>query len=228
MRPLPRQPLYVAAGVLLLHAAVLAGLWSSMLRLPAQAEPVAAVTALWLVVPARLVPPPVTTPAEQQPPLAQRRAARAGCAAPPAPAAPPPVVAAAPAVVAAVAAVAEAAVEPPTSAPLLTAAAARPTPAAPAPLATVHRTPPDNAPCGRAPYPALLKERGIEGTLRLRVHVSAEGLATQVQLLRGSGFRLFDEAAMAQARGCRFRPARLGEQPVDEWVEYPVRFALEG
>jgi protein TonB len=102
------------------------------------------------------------------------------------------------------------------------------TAAAAPPRGTPRRSAPDNTPCGRAAYPALLHERGIEAVLRLRVHVSAAGRATQVQVLASSGYRLFDEAALAQARACRFKPARIGDEPVDEWVEYPVRFALRG
>ncbi len=64
--------------------------------------------------------------------------------------------------------------------------------------------------------------------MQLRVKVGADGRAAEVQLLRGSGWRLFDEAALAQARGCSFRPAVEGERPVAEWVEFPVRFALGG
>jgi len=86
----------------------------------------------------------------------------------------------------------------------------------------------DHAGCVQARYPALLRERGIEGVVQLRVKVGTDGRAAEVQVLRGSGWRLFDEAAVAQARGCHFRAARVGEQAVAEWVEFPVRFALGG
>jgi protein TonB len=72
-----------------------------------------------------------------------------------------------------------------------------------------------------------LRERGIEGLVRLRVLVGADGRAREVKLGASSGWRLFDEAALAQARGCRFQPAREDGVAVDSWVEYPVRFALD-
>ena len=75
-------------------------------------------------------------------------------------------------------------------------------------------------------YPALLRERGIEGRVLLRVHVDEQGQATEVRVQDGSGYRLLDEAAQRVTQGCRFTPARRGEQPLASWVIYPVRFAL--
>jgi periplasmic protein TonB len=86
----------------------------------------------------------------------------------------------------------------------------------------------DRRHCPSANYPALLRSRGIEGTVQLRVQVAPDGRAAAVELLQGSGFRLLDEAALAQARGCRFEPARRGSEPVESWVEFPVHFALHG
>jgi protein TonB len=132
----------------------------------------------------------------------------------------------------------------PTEAP--TAAAAAPTPAAPATLAQPTQqaspaaaparaeAPPsviaraDRRQCPPAPHPAALRERGIEGAVLLRVKVDVQGRAADVQLLAGSGWRLFDEAALQQVRACRFIPAMQDGQAIDSWVEFPVRFALAG
>lgn len=83
------------------------------------------------------------------------------------------------------------------------------------------------AACAPAPHPLVLRERGIEGVVRLRVWVDELGRAGEVLLAASSGWRLFDDAAVAQARRCPFQPARRGAQPVGSWVEFPVRFALE-
>lgn len=83
------------------------------------------------------------------------------------------------------------------------------------------------AACAPATHPPPLRERGIEGVVRLRVWVDELGRAGQVLLAGSSGWRLFDDAAMAQARRCPFHPAQRGSQPVGSWVEFPVRFALE-
>jgi protein TonB len=86
----------------------------------------------------------------------------------------------------------------------------------------------DRQHCPPAPHPAALRERGIEGAVLLRVKVDMQGRPADVQLLAGSGWRLFDEAALQQVRACRFIPATQGGQAIDSWVEFPVRFALTG
>jgi protein TonB len=222
-----------AALVLAAHTLLAWGLWSALLTLPsAGVSPRQAGT----VVHARLVPsppppPPAAAahePARVEPPLLPvRQPARAvaieaqavATAELPLPVAEPLPAAWAPP--------AEAR-SPPAAPDMPAASVVNVATAAAPPTTALRRSAPDNTPCGRASYPALLHERGIEAVLRLRVHVSADGRATQVQVLASSGYRLFDEAALAQARACRFAPARIGDEPVDEWVEYPVRFALRG
>jgi len=86
----------------------------------------------------------------------------------------------------------------------------------------------DHLLCPPPPHPALLRERGIEGAVTLRVKVDSQGRAADVQVLAGSGWRLFDDAALQRVRGCRFLPAMEGGQAIDSWVEFPVRFALTG
>jgi protein TonB len=94
---------------------------------------------------------------------------------------------------------------------------------APAPLRLAQA---DHRHCPPAAYPALLRERGIEGAVVLRVRVDLHGQPADVQLVAGSGYRLFDEAALRQVRGCRFIPAARGDEFVESWVEFPVQFAL--
>lgn len=87
---------------------------------------------------------------------------------------------------------------------------------------------PDHAQCPHANYPMPLRERGIEGTVLLRVRVDTEGRPADVHLLQASGWRLFDEAALQAVRACRFIPARRDGTALTSWVEFPVRFALAG
>jgi periplasmic protein TonB len=102
---------------------------------------------------------------------------------------------------------------------------AHPTPEHAAPLVVAHA---DRQRCPPAPHPAALRERGIEGAVLLRVKVDTQGRPADVQVQSGSGWRLFDEAALQQVRACRFVPATQGGQAIDSWVEFPVRFALAG
>ena len=76
--------------------------------------------------------------------------------------------------------------------------------------------------------PITLRQRGIEGTVWLRVRVDRSGLPEQIILFKTSGYRLFDEAALRAAARWRFRPARSNGQYLASWVEFPVRFILQG
>lgn len=86
----------------------------------------------------------------------------------------------------------------------------------------------DHRHCPPAAHPAALRQRGIEGAVLLRVKVDVQGRASDIQMIAGSGWRLLDEAALRQVRGCRFIPASQDGHAIDSWVEFPVRFALAG
>lgn len=75
-------------------------------------------------------------------------------------------------------------------------------------------------------YPALSARRGEQGKVMLRVQVSAQGQALQVELAQSSGFSRLDQAAQEAVRRWRFIPARQGEQAVEAWVIVPVNFKL--
>lgn len=77
-------------------------------------------------------------------------------------------------------------------------------------------------------YPMLLREHGVGGTVWLRVWVDSEGHPANVKVAKGSGYRLFDEAALRVVANWRFIPAQAGEQKLASWVEFPVRFTLNG
>jgi protein TonB len=80
----------------------------------------------------------------------------------------------------------------------------------------------------RPDYPITLRQRGIEGTVWLRVRVDRSGLPEQIILFKTSGYRLFDEAALRAVARWRFRPARSNGQYLASWVEFPVHFILQG
>lgn len=232
-----------AATVLGLHLGVLAAAWHAGLAPGAgPAAPPARAGVLQVVLaplPAPLpapvpLPPSVTknAPTLAPPPAAPQLPLPAvALAAPTAMAIPVPSTAAltpavpAPAPAAAPAAAMAAAVAASPAAPLAAAPAATSTAAAPEPVqqAQVRREA-----CPPATHPAALRERGIEGEVRLLVRVGADGRAAEVKLQQPSGWRLFDQAALAQAQACRFVPARRGAQTEESWVEFPVRFSLQG
>jgi protein TonB len=77
------------------------------------------------------------------------------------------------------------------------------------------------------PYPTTSRRLGEEGTVQLRVVVSAEGQPVSVDVHRSSGHPRLDEAAAAAVRAWRFVPARRGDTPIEAAVIVPIVFRLE-
>lgn len=76
-------------------------------------------------------------------------------------------------------------------------------------------------------YPAVARRRGEQGTVYLRVRVSAEGVPLQVVIDRSSGSPMLDRAAQERvASAWRFTPARRGDQAVEGEVIVPIVFRL--
>lgn len=76
-------------------------------------------------------------------------------------------------------------------------------------------------------YPPLARRAGEQGRVLLRVLVTADGLAGQVEVRVGSGSERLDEAARDAVRRWRFIPARRGSDPVAAWVVVPIDFRLD-
>ena len=77
-------------------------------------------------------------------------------------------------------------------------------------------------------YPRMARRLGEEGTVLLRVFVSAQGAPETIELHRSSGSPRLDRAARETVRSWRFVPARKGERPVGAWVLVPITFVLQG
>lgn len=75
-------------------------------------------------------------------------------------------------------------------------------------------------------YPMLARRRGLEGTVRLEVRVSAEGIPTAVRVRESAGHEALDEAAMTAVWHWRFVPARRDGEVVEGVVVVPIRFRL--
>lgn len=87
---------------------------------------------------------------------------------------------------------------------------------------------PDYAYNPQPDYPILLREQGVGGVVWLRVWVGSDGHPGEIKLAKGSGYRLLDDAALRAVRQWRFVPAKKGEQTLASWVEFPIRFTLNG
>ncbi len=78
------------------------------------------------------------------------------------------------------------------------------------------------------PYPPVARRLGEQGRVVLRVLVSADGKAEQVDLRASSGSPRLDAAALETVRHWKFVPARQGDRPIAAWVLVPISFRLEG
>lgn len=131
--------------------------------------------------------------------------------------------------------------------PVMTAAAEAPAPAAfavaPQPPAP-PMLPPVQAPPAAAPvtaarfdadylhnpkpvYPVFSRRMNEEGKVQLRVRVSAEGTALEVEIRQSSGFPRLDAAAREAVSKWRFVPAKRGDEAIESWVGVPIVFKLD-
>ncbi|MDB5967602.1 MAG: energy transducer TonB [Hydrocarboniphaga sp.] len=76
-------------------------------------------------------------------------------------------------------------------------------------------------------FPAMSKKLHEEGTVVLRVHVSAAGEALTVDVARSSGYGRLDDAALRAVRKWKFVPSKRGDTPVDGIAMVPMVFSLK-
>jgi protein TonB len=208
-----RQRLLAIGGVVALHAAVIGGFVIAQMHPPVQPpEPTLSVSFITEQATEAAPTPPQPQPPSPPPPeprmMATPRPTASTMTAPPMEAEPPR----------------EAVIAPP--APPAPAAPSAPTAAAPGPV-----TPPSftaaylNNPVF---YPPSSRRKREEGTVRLRVQVSAEGAPLQVLLDRSSGHPDLDAAALDVVRKrWKFAPAKQADRPVAAWVLVPLEYSLK-
>lgn len=114
------------------------------------------------------------------------------------------------------------------SAPIAAAPEVKPTPPAPAaPTVTQARFDADYLRNPAPPYPPLSRRMGEEGKVMLRVLVSPQGTADQVEIKTSSGSERLDNAAVNTVKNWKFVAARRGDAPTQSWVLVPIIFKLE-
>lgn len=133
--------------------------------------------------------------------------------APSAPQAPAPVLAAAPGAAA--------------SSDFAVAEAPRPAPAAAPMVHTTARFDADYLHNPKPVYPPMSRRFGEEGKVLLKVRVTPQGTAEQVDIQTGSGYSRLDSAAREAVQRWRFVPARRGDEAVAASVIVPITFALD-
>ncbi len=80
----------------------------------------------------------------------------------------------------------------------------------------------------KPPYPRIARRLGAQGVVTLRVFVQKDGSVGKVFVAESSGFGLLDDAATRTVSSAwKFVPAEVDGNPVDSWVEVPIKFVLE-
>jgi periplasmic protein TonB len=74
-------------------------------------------------------------------------------------------------------------------------------------------------------YPEAARQRGIEGDVKLRLLIDADGSLAKVDVIADPGGGLGEAGARA-IRQFRFRPGRVGGQPVATTITYTLVFVL--
>lgn len=100
-----------------------------------------------------------------------------------------------------------------------------PSPASP--VKTGVSIPASYADSNRKPvYPLLSRRQEEQGTVLLRIMVTADGTAGEVVVRRTSGYPLLDEAALSAVQYWRFNPASIDNKPIAEWYQVAIPFTL--
>lgn len=77
-------------------------------------------------------------------------------------------------------------------------------------------------------YPSLSKRLEEQGTVRLYLHLLADGTVGEVRVQRSSGYARLDAAALEASKTLKFTPARTRSgKAADVWAILPVEFRLE-
>ncbi len=73
-------------------------------------------------------------------------------------------------------------------------------------------------------YPRTSQRLKEEGTVFLRVLVTADGKAGAVEIRKSSGFQRLDSAAVEAVKLWRFNPATIDGKAVENWYQIPITF----
>lgn len=77
------------------------------------------------------------------------------------------------------------------------------------------------------PYPRQSKRLGEEGTVVIRVMITAEGRAEIAEIRTSSGYARLDDTALTTVKAWRFVPGKRNGLPEAMWFNVPIRFVLD-
>lgn len=76
-------------------------------------------------------------------------------------------------------------------------------------------------------YPMIYRVRGVEGTVLVQVNINSYGEATQITVIKSSGHKLMDKAAIKTCREIRYIPALENGRAVESVLSHHVVFRLQ-
>lgn len=76
-------------------------------------------------------------------------------------------------------------------------------------------------------YPRWALKQGWQGKLVVAVEILPDGAVGRWQVMRSTGHRSLDEAAVEAMRSWRFEPAKFRGKPVVSCIQIPVRFRVD-
>jgi protein TonB len=79
----------------------------------------------------------------------------------------------------------------------------------------------------RPTYPLVARKRGYQGRVVLRAFVTTAGECGDVKLVKTSGYKALDNAAITAVREWRFMPAHQDGEIKASWIEIPINFRLK-
>ena len=90
-----------------------------------------------------------------------------------------------------------------------------------------HEFPPEMIYEEKPVYPRLARKAGMEGSVWIKALVDEKGNVIRAVVFKSSGSSAgFDEAAVAAAYKCKYKPALQNGFPIPVWVTYKVEFLL--
>ena len=76
-------------------------------------------------------------------------------------------------------------------------------------------------------YPPLAVRQGWQGTVLLRVRVLTSGAVDSIEVVKSSGKKVLDDAAIHTVERWVFAPSTRGSTPVDGFATVPIEFKLD-
>jgi len=77
------------------------------------------------------------------------------------------------------------------------------------------------------PYPHRARRRGVEGWVKVRFLITAEGRVRDLSVLQESPKGVFSKTVLNTVPRWRFKPAKKDGRPVEVWVEQTINFKLD-